>query len=379
MSPKKFIMLVNCYPHPFHVKKEEDYFLIPCSVMSKKGFGCEYVTLRAQGSRTIETKFAKDSAYEEYYEGFKIRRFDKTTQLLSYIRKERAILQSNLRPWLPSTLSAFLPNTKVMRSFTYFMGSNMPIAFFSAFAFRFFDRILAVTPYEMDVYRKYKLPEKKLRLIPFAIDYSFFSKKVPADDFKEKFGIKEQDKLIVAAANVRKLKRFDVLIKALPLVKEEIPSAKAVIVGADLLHAQGLPSIKELAEKYGVSGSVVLAGHNDAEGVRKFYSMSHVFCHPAADEYQGLVSYEAAAMGLPLCLSTIGSHTSVYKEHALYHDVGDYEKLAKDIIYSIKHRDEREEHIRFLKEHMKEWDEKLIFKKTSDFYDELIESKKLKF
>jgi glycosyltransferase involved in cell wall biosynthesis len=372
-NPKKFIMLVNCYPHPIPVKKEEDYFLIPASVMKKKGFDCEYVTLRDQGDKTIETKFAKDSAYNEVFDGFKIKRFDKTLSMLNYIRKSGALLQSNLRPWPPASFSALLPNTKVMRSFTYFMGSNIPIALASAVLFRRFDKILAVTPYEVEVYKKYKIPAKKIKLIPFAIDYKFFTKKVSAPDIRKKYNIKPTDKVITAVANVRKLKRFDVLIKSLPLIKKSIPTAKVVIVGTDMLHAQKLPSLKETAAKYGVSDSVVITGWQPPEVLRKVYSITSAFVHPAADEYQGLISYEAAAMGLPLCLSSIGSHTSVFGGHALFHDVNDYKKLAENVIKSIKNPDSRKDDIKFLKNHMKQWDYPVIFKQLEEFYDEFIE------
>lgn len=371
-STKKFIMLVNCYPHPIPVKKEEDYFLIPCSVMEEKGFECEYVTLRAQGKRTIETQFANDQAYEESFHGFRVKRFDRMLQLLNYIRKEKAILQSNLRPWLPSSLSAFLPNTKLIRPFTYYMGSNFPISLFSAVLFRRFDRILTVTPYEGEVYRRYMVPARKIRHIPLAIDYNFFTQKVDASGIEEKYGIKPDDRLIVAVANVRRLKRFDVLLKALPIVKKEIPTAKVVIVGTDMLHAQGLPSLSELAAKFGISGSLIITGWQPPEVLRKVYSISDVFVHPAADEYQGLVSYEAAAMGLPLCLSSIGSHTSVFREHALYHEVEDYQKLAENIITSINKRDSREGSIKFLREHMKNWDYPVIKRQLSGMYDELL-------
>ncbi len=372
-NPKKFIMLVNCYPHPFPVPEKEDYFLIPCSVMKSRGFECEYVTLRAQGDRTIETKFARDQAYVEYFRGFKVRRFDSTLSLLNYIRKEKALLQSNLRPWLPTSLSAFLPNTKVMRSFTYYMGSNLPISLFSALMFRRFDRILTVTPYEGEVYRKYKVPAGKIRHIPLAIDYGFFSKRVPTADVRKKYSIGKKDKLIVAVANVRRLKRFDVLLKALKVVKQAIPEAKAVIVGKDLLHAQNLPSMKEIASQLGIRDSVILTGSQPSEIVRKLYSASDVFVHPAADEYQGLVSYEAAAMGLPLCLSSIGSHTSVFKERALYHDVNDFRKLAANIVASINNYEKRERHVKFLKSHMRHWDYPVIFKQLSEVYGELVQ------
>ncbi len=371
-NSKKFIMIVNCYPHPFPVHDKEDYFLLPCSVMKGKGFECEYVTLRDQGKKFIENKFANDTAAVEYTKGFKVTRFDTMWELLSYVKKSGAVVQCNLRSFPPSSFAAFLPNKKVMRSYTYVMGSSLPIALFSSFVFRRFDRVLAVTPYEADVYRKWRVPEKKITLMPLAVDCDYFGTRVAADGMREKYGIRPKDKIIIALANVRKNKRFDVLLRALKVVLKEIPEAKALIVGEDMLHAQNLPSMKEIASELGILDSVILAGHNTDEGVRKLYSISDVFVHPAENEYQGLVSYEAAAMGIPLCLSNIGSHTTVFKEHALYHDIEDYGKLAENIVTSIKNRSSREDSIKFLREHMKNWDYPVIKKQLSEMYDELL-------
>lgn len=371
-APRKFIMIVNCYPHPFPVHDKEDYFLLPCSVMKDKGFECEYVTLRNQGKNFIENKFANDTAAVEYTKGFKVTRFDSMRKLLGYVKKSKAVVQCNLRSFPPSSFAAFLPNRKVMRSYTYVMGSSLPIALFSAFVFRRFDRILAVTPYEAEIYRKWKVPEKKITLLPLAVDCEYFGTRVPADDMREKYGIKPNDKVIIALANVRKNKRFDVLLRALKVVLNEIPEAKALIVGEDMLHAQNLPSMKEIASGLGILDSVILAGHHTDEGVRKLYSISDVFVHPAENEYQGLVSYEAAAMGIPLCLSNIGSHTTVFREHALYHDVEDHEQLARNIIATIKHRDQREESVRFLKQYMRNWDYPVMFKRMGELYDEIL-------
>ncbi len=371
-NAKRFIMIVNCYPLPFPVHEKEDYFLLPCSVMKSKGFECEYVTLRNQGKKFIENRYAKDTAAVEYTRGFKVTRFDRMQDLLGYVKKSGALVQCNLRSFPPSSFAAFLPNRKVMRSFTYVMGSNLPIAIFSAFLFRRFDRILAVTPYEADIYRKWKVPEKKITLMPLAVDCGYFGKRVPAGDMRKKYGIKPSDKIIIALASVRKNKRFDVLLRALKVVLKEVPEAKALIVGEDMLHAQNLPSMKELASELGILDSVILAGHHTDEGVRKFYSISDVFVHPAENEYQGLVSYEAAAMGIPLCLSKIGSHVTVFGEHALYHEVEDYQKLADNIITCIKSRASREGSVKFLRQHMKKWDYPVMFKRMGELYDEVL-------
>ena len=372
-KPGKLIQVVPFYPLPIATHEKEDYFLISATVMKAKGFECEYVTLRAQGSKMVETIFSKDQAAEEEYKGFKIRRFDSTLRLLNYVRKQNAVVESHLRSFPPSSFVGFLGNPKVIRPFTYVMGSSLPIALFTALIFRRFDRVLAVTPYKYGIYRKYRIPEKRLTLLPLSIDYDFFSQKVPSGHVKEKYRVKDKDKVIIAVANVRKHKRYDVLLKALFVVKKTIPEAKVLIVGDDWLHAQKLASLKEMAAEYGVSDSVVLTGYQPSEVVREMYSFSDVFVHTAENEYQGLVSYEAAAMGIPLCLSAIGSHTSVFKEHALYHDVEDFQKLAENIVTCIKNRNSVEANVRFLKQHMKEWDYTVIARLTGELFDDVLE------
>ena len=377
-AEKKFIQVVNLYPLIFDMDEKEDYMLIHDTIMKEKGFDCEIVTLRAQGSKTIETKFAKDEAAVEYYKGFKISRFETTRQLLSYVRKHKgAVVQSNLRSFQASSFVG-LPffgsaGKRVMRSYTYVMGSSLPIAIFTALIFRRFNRVLAVTPYEADIYRKWRVPEKKIRLIPLSIDYEKFSKRVPFGSVKQDFGIAENDKVVIAVANVRKHKRYDVLLKAIPFVKKEIPDVKVVIVGEDMLQkGQNLPSVKQMAQDLGVSGSVVLTGYQSPDVLQKLYSLSDVFAHTAENEYQGLVTYESAAAGKPLCLSNIGTHTSVFGKNALYHEVKDYKKLAENIVASIKNRANRQENSEFLRNHMKDWDYPVIKKQLSDMYDELL-------
>ena len=373
-NPKKFIQVVNLYPLIFDMREKEDYMLIHNTIMKEKGYDCEIITLRAQGNRTIETKFANDSAAVEYFKGFRITRFETTAQLLNYVRKHKdAIVQANLRPFPPSSFVGFLGNKKVMRSYTYVMGSNLPIAIFTALIFRRFNKVLAVTPYEADVYRKWRIPEKKIRLIPLAIDYGMFSKRVHYGSLKEKFGIRKKEKVVIAVANVRKHKRYDVLLKAIPLVQKEIPDIKFVIVGEDMLQkGQNLPSVKQMAAQYNVSGAVILTGYQSPGVLQKLYSLSDVFVHTAENEYQGLVTYEAAAMGIPLCLSDIGSHTSVFTGHALYHGIEDFQKLAENIILSIRDRGSRESHVAFLQGHMKKWDYPVIKRQLSELYDEVI-------
>ena len=108
--------------------------------------------------------------------------------------------------------------------------------------------------------------------------------------------------------------------------------------------------------------------------VRALLHGSTAFVHGADNEYQGLVSYEAAAAGVPLCLSNIGTHTSVFGGYALYHEVTDHETLARNLLRCHKDKELVKKNTSFLKKKMKEWDYSVIKKKLGDAYEELIRS-----
>ena len=62
----------------------------------------------------------------------------------------------------------------------------------------------------------------------------------------------------------------------------------------------------------------------------------------------------------------------MFKEHAFYHDVEDYEQLARNIL-RCKERDATVHYnIRYLQEHMKSWDYEILKAKMHKHYDEVL-------
>ncbi len=184
-------------------------------------------------------------------------------------------------------------------------------------------------------------------------------------------GFEKSELVIISIAQIRKHKRFDDVMRALKIVREKIPSAKFLAVGEDWLPRQNLPDIMAQAKEIGVEDSVIWTDFQDMASVRALLQGSTVFVHGADNEYQGLVSYEAAAAGVPLCLSNIGTHTSVFGDYALYHEVGDHETLAKNLLRYYEDKELVKRNTSHLKNLMKDWDYGVIRKKMSDAYDEL--------
>ncbi len=373
--PKKFIQLVPFYPTPYELQPREDYFLMPSDIMRGKGYDTEFVTLQ-NTAPTPEYRTGKDTALsEEIYRGHLVKRFMNILSLYRYMRsqKNNSVLQVHLRPYPPSQFASFVaPQKKALRPFTYLLGSNKLIQILTKLAMPRYDLIQCVTPYEIGIYKSAGVPENKMRWIPLSIDYPFFSEKPKnTKEVAEKWGYADSEFVIISIAQIRFHKRFDDVMRALKIIREKIPSAKFLAVGEDWLPRQNLPDIHQMAKSIGVEDSVVITGFHPPEMVASFIHGSHAFVHGADNEYQGLVTYESAAAGKPLCLSSIGTHTSVFGENALYHEVTDHKKLAENLLRYYEDGSLRQEHAAKNKRMVQDWDYEVIRKKMSDAYDEI--------
>lgn len=375
-NPKKFIQLVPFYPTPYELHPKEDYFLMPADIMREKGFEVEFVTLR-NTAPTPEYKTAAGNVVAEFdvVKGYPVRRFKNTLSLFSYIRNQKgAIVQVHLRPYPPSQFAPFfVPQKKALRTFTYLLGSNKAVEILTRLSVPKYDIVFCCTPYEIDIYRKAGVKEERIRHVPLSIDYGFFSAKPNnVKSVAEKFGYADSEFVVISIAQIRRHKRFDDVMRALKIIREKIPSAKFLAVGEDWLPRQNLPGIVATAAEIGVKDSVIWTGFQDMPTVRALLHGSTAFVHGADNEYQGLVSYEAAAAGVPLCLSSIGTHTSVFGDYALYHEVTDHVALAKNLLRCHEDKQLAKRNASFLKEKMKDWDYGVIRKKMSNAYDEML-------
>ncbi|MBI2137619.1 glycosyltransferase family 4 protein [Candidatus Woesearchaeota archaeon] len=373
--PKKFLQLVPFYPFnaPYVMHPREDYFLMPAEIMGDRGYEVEFVTLR-NTAPTREYKSGNNiAAPEEMVGDYKVRRFSNILSIYRYLRSQKgAFLQVHLRPYPPSQFAGFVaPQKKALRPFTYLLGSNRLIEILTRLVLPRYDLIQCVTPYEIDIYKRAGVKDAKIRLIPLSIDYPFFSAK-PGDvrEVAERFGYADSEFVVISIAQIRQHKRFDDVMRALKIVRERIPSAKFLAVGDDMLPRQGLPSLMETAKSIGVEDSVVATGFQMPELVRSFIHGANAFVHAADNEYQGLVSYENAAAGVPLCLSNIGTHTSVFGDNALYHGVADHKALAANLLRYYEDSSLRKSHTSVLSKQMADWDYGIIRKKLTAAYEE---------
>lgn len=115
---------------------------------------------------------------------------------------------------------------------------------------------------------------------------------------------------IVTVARLEdRYKGFDVMIKALPLVRARVPDARWVVVGEGSLRAE----LEAMAASLDVADCITFTGRLDDEARDGWLDLAHVFAMPSrllpggrGGEGFGIVYLEAGAHGLPCVAGNVG-------------------------------------------------------------------------
>ncbi|MCK5833634.1 glycosyltransferase family 4 protein [bacterium] len=105
---------------------------------------------------------------------------------------------------------------------------------------------------------------------------------------------------IVYLGRIKTYKRVDVLIKAMPAIKERIPNVKLIIIGS----GDGLPALRKLVDLLSLSeGTVKFAGFVSEEEKVEYLRKAWVAVNTSPKEGWGIVGMEAQACGTPVVVS----------------------------------------------------------------------------
>lgn len=122
------------------------------------------------------------------------------------------------------------------------------------------------------------------------------------------------------------------LIKALPLVLEEIPSARVLVIGPEYLHSR-------LVARF-LSRNLPIEFINglSPNDVREYFYRANVFVLPSEIEASGIVLLEAMAAGLPIVATNVGGIPEIISHgiNGLLVERGDSKQLAAGIVASLR-------------------------------------------
>jgi glycosyltransferase involved in cell wall biosynthesis len=154
---------------------------------------------------------------------------------------------------------------------------------------------------------------------------------------RKALGVGEGVPLIVSVARIFPGKGHADLVRAVALVKNDFPTVRLAIVGADYPEGSGTSrELAALASELGASDNVVFTGHRS--DVAELMAAADVFALPSYEEPFGLVYAEAMAMKKPVVAAKNGGAPEVVEhgKSGLLAPPGDISTLADHLSTLIR-------------------------------------------
>lgn len=140
----------------------------------------------------------------------------------------------------------------------------------------------------------------------------------------------------------------DVVLRAAPKVLAELPDARFVFVGRDVVEPGAVPSagwLRAEAGRLGIGHAVELTGQLDRDGVERELRRATVCAFPSRWESFGNVVAEASAVGRPVVVSPIAAFRDVVASSVTGEvaPLGDSDAWAAALIGLLRDRDRARE------------------------------------
>ena len=222
------------------------------------------------------------------------------------------------------------PWTKANRSMIGRLGMLLSYNLFSRFSFKITNKIIAITPWEINFIKKYGGAKNKIAVLPNGMSEDFF-KKIKNNDFKKKKGISGKMVLFFGRLNITKgPERFVEIAKKI-LSKEK--NVTFVIRGPD----EGMREI--VKKKIGNEKKIILLDETrDRNEIIKMYQAADIFVLPSFREGLPLTLFEAMAAGLPIVATPVNGipYEMENKKNGFLVNYGNDDKFVEKIINLLK-------------------------------------------
>lgn len=160
------------------------------------------------------------------------------------------------------------------------------------------SKALALTEIEKKQYLKMGVKEENIEIVPLGINLEEYSNLPKKGNFRKKYGIEDNDKLLLFLGRIHEIKGLDLLIKSFNNINNEY--VKLAIVGGDYGF---LDKINSLIKEYNLKNKVILPGVLVGEDKKEALIDCDIFIMPSKYESFTTSGLEAMASYKPLILT----------------------------------------------------------------------------
>lgn len=171
------------------------------------------------------------------------------------------------------------------------------------------------------------IPAEKLKILPRGLDTSLFHPARRTIDFREKFGARNGEPVLLYVGRISREKDLDVLAAAYRKLRKKHPPTRLVLVGDG-------PYLKELRDAL---PEAVFTGYLSGGDLAKAFASADIFVFPSTTDTFGNVVLEAMASGLPAIVSDTGGPRELVKNGVTgyvtrSHDIEDFTTATERLL-----------------------------------------------
>ena len=232
------------------------------------------------------------------------------------------------------------------------------------------SKVIALTKTELEQYQEMELIKERVEIVPNGINLSEYQHLPERGKFRKKYGITEDDRVILYLGRINKIKGLDLLIKSFYEISKDLKNIKLVIVGPD----DGfMNKLMEMLKKLNLQNNVLVTGPLYNKDKFAAYVDAEVYVLPSIYETFPIAVLEALACGTPVIVTERCGISNLLKNCGI---IVEYDE--KQLIDSIKLLlDNKDMYAEFKKNGIKLVNEELNWKKIvkviNGLYEEVIE------
>lgn len=247
-----------------------------------------------------------------------------------------------------------------------------PIWKLNAKGLRKAEKIITVSEFSKnDIIKHIRYPEDKIEIIPPAVNHNLYYQNRNKSILK-KYGIKEDEKVILYVGAEEPRKNIQVLINSFDKLKSKISQIKLLKVGTPNYLRVREKLLKQI-ESLNLQKDVIFAGYVPESELAKIYNAVDLFVFPSLYEGFGIPPLEAMACGTPVITSNSSSLPEVVGDAAIIIDPYDANKFAEEMYEVLTEDGLREEMIRKGLDRSKMFSWEKAARKTREIYEQVDE------
>ncbi len=179
--------------------------------------------------------------------------------------------------------------------------------------FKLANNIIAISNAVAISLIKIGVVEKKIQIIPNAVELSKFHLSVSGESFRNEIGIDKQTILVGIVGRIIPKKGQDIFIQAIPEIIKVYSNVKFVIVGEDTTqNGDFIDHLKKMVREIKQEKKVYFVGFK--EDIQEIFKALDILVVPSRTEAFGRVVIEAMAVGTPVVATSVGGIIDIIED-----------------------------------------------------------------